>query len=186
MGLMARGWMCCDGINQAQVEGMGEARRILVLGYGNLNRQDDGIGFHVINELARRWGRQPFEPQDDGLSRLGGSVDLAFVPQLVPELAEVLADYDEVYFVDAHTGAYEEPIRWETLKRAYAPSAFTHHMTPVTLLEITAALYGRAPMGRLISVRGYRFGFGVELSLEAQKLCEEVAEQIIQCVSSGC
>ncbi len=159
---------------------MGEARRILVLGYGNVNRQDDGVGFHVVNEIVRRWGRQPFGLQDDGLSRLGEAVDLAFVPQLVPELAETLASYDEVYFVDAHTGAYDELIRWETLTRAYAPSAFTHHMTPAMLLEITATLYGKAPAGHLVSVRGYRFGFGVELSLEARKLCEEVAERIAQ------
>ncbi len=158
---------------------MGEPHRILVLGYGNVYRQDDGVGFHVVNEIARRLGRRPFELQDDGLSRLGGSLDLAFVPQLAPELAETLASYDEVYFVDAHTGAYDEPIRWEALPRAYAPSAFTHHMTPATLLEITATLYGRAPTGHLVSVRGSRFGFGVELSPEARKLCEEAAQRIV-------
>jgi hydrogenase maturation protease len=155
-------------------------RRVLVLGYGNVSRQDDGIGFHVINAVAHRLGRPPLAAGENGLLDLGQPVDLAFVPQLVPELAETLADYDEVFFVDAHTGAYEEPIRWERLTRGYAPSAFTHHMTPATLLEIANALYGRAPVGYLVSVRGYQFGFGMELSPEAQRLCEMAAGQIVE------
>jgi hydrogenase maturation protease len=158
---------------------MNEPRRILVLGYGNVNRQDDGIGLYVINEIAQRLGHQPINPQDEGLLCLGESLDLTFVPQLVPELAEILASYDEVYLVDAHTGTYEEPIHWETLSYVYTPSAFTHHMTPATLLAITAALYGRAPIGYLISVRGSHFGFGMGLSPEAQKLSQEAAEQIV-------
>ncbi len=155
-------------------------QRVLVLGYGNVSRQDDGIGFHVINAIAWRLGRPPLTPGEKGLSDLGQPVDLAFVLQLVPELAETLADYDEVFFVDAHTGAYEEPIRWEKLAPGYAPSAFTHHMTPATLLEITKALYGRTPMGHLVSVRGFRFGFGMELSPEAQRLCGMAAGQIVE------
>lgn len=153
-------------------------RRVLILGYGNLSRQDDGLGFHIVNAVARRLGREPLAPDEDGLSDLGRPVDLAFVHQLVPELAETLAGYDEVCFVDAHTGVHEE-IHWETLKPGYVPSSFTHHLTPAALLELASILGGHAPEGHLVSVRGYRFGFGMELSLEAQRLCEAAAEQII-------
>ncbi|NOZ30118.1 MAG: hydrogenase maturation protease [Chloroflexi bacterium] len=164
---------------------MRDERRVLVLGYGNLSREDDGIGFHVVNAVARRLGRPPLTLDDDGLSDLGQAVDLVFQPQLVPELAELIIDYDVVYFVDAHTGAYEETIRWERLEPGYVPSSFTHHLTPATLLEVASTLYGRAPVGYLVSVRGYRFGFGMELSPEAKELCEAAAEQIVANLPGG-
>lgn len=153
-------------------------RRILILGYGNVSREDDGIGFHVIAAIARRLGRPPLDMNDDGLSDLGHPIDLAFVPQLTPELAETIANYDEVFFVDAHTGAFAEDIRWQIVDQGYEPSAFTHHLMPATLVELAETLQGRRPLAHLVSVRGYRFGFGVELSPEAARLCEEAAEQI--------
>ncbi|MCD6291657.1 MAG: hydrogenase maturation protease [Anaerolineae bacterium] len=157
---------------------MHNGQRALILGYGNVSREDDGIGFHVLNAVARRLGRPPLPLDDDGLSDLRHQVDLVFLPQLVPEMAETLAEYDVVYFVDAHTGAYDEALHWEELERGYVPSPLTHHLTPATLLELTSMLCGRTPAGYLISVRGYRFGFGMELSPEAAELCEKAAERI--------
>ncbi len=151
---------------------------LLILGYGNVDREDDGIGSHVLRSVARRLGLPPLDVYEDGLSDLGQPIDLVFVLQLVPELAETIAGYDEVFFVDAHTGSFSEEIRWEGAAQGYVPSAFTHHLTPATLMEIARTLYGRTPNGHVVSVRGYRFGFGRELSAEAQRLCEIAAEQI--------
>ncbi|GAB4557482.1 MAG: hydrogenase maturation protease [Anaerolineae bacterium] len=152
--------------------------RVLILGYGNVSRQDDGVGYHVVNALARRLGREPLAVDDDGLDARGHRVDLACVHQLTPELADILAEYDEVLFVDAHTGTIEDEIRWTPVDGHYIPSGFTHHMTPGALLLTAKALHGRAPRAHLISVRGYEFGFGTFLSPRTAKLCQRAAEMI--------
>ena len=80
--------------------------RALIIGYGNPSRRDDGVGLAVINGLRRRLGKAPFDEGDDGYNELGGPVDTLFLQQLMPELAETLAGYDRVWFVDAHLGIY--------------------------------------------------------------------------------
>jgi hypothetical protein len=83
--------------------------RSLIIGYGNPSRRDDGVGLAVVNGLRQYLGQQPLEEGDDGSSELGDStVGTLFLEQLIPELAETLAAYDRVWFVDAHLGVYPE------------------------------------------------------------------------------
>jgi Ni,Fe-hydrogenase maturation factor len=99
--------------------------------------------------------------------------------QLTPEVAEILTRYDRVCFVDAHTGAYEEDIRFETIDPNFQPSPFTHHMTPHTCLMLAETLYGHAPQAAVISVRGHQFGFSHRMSLETTALAAETVERIV-------
>lgn len=153
--------------------------KTLIIGYGNPYRRDDGVGFHVINAVATRLGRPPLPLDEDGLDALGEDVDLVCLPQLLPELAEKLGAYDQVIFVDAHTGAYAEDLRCVAVEPLYTPSAFTHHMTPETLLGLALAFTGEAPPAHLFSVRGHDFDFGVGLSAETEPLAAEAVERIM-------
>jgi hydrogenase maturation protease len=139
--------------------------RTLVLGFGNIYRRDDGVAYAVLNALRERLGRPPLGIDDDGFDDLGDRVDTVLLHQLVPELAEVAAPYEQLIFVDAHVSAIEEPVRQE------------EH--PCTLLALIEQMRGSAPRGVLISVRGHDFDFGEGLSEGTAALVPEAVERIL-------
>ncbi|HZY42738.1 MAG TPA: hypothetical protein VFF59_12145 [Anaerolineae bacterium] len=162
--------------------------RILIFGYGNFDRQDDGVAWHVLAAVARRLGREVPASPDEEFPLTGGapgeSPDFMFELQLTPELAETVAQYDRVCFVDAHTGAVPNEVNVEELTSEFQSSPFTHHMTASTLLSFAATLYDARPPAILVSVRGYEFGFVRALSAYTAELAEEAADQIVASINS--
>jgi hydrogenase maturation protease len=150
----------------------------LILGYGNVDRQDDGVAWHVLAGLCRKFGRPVPASYDDEFENTGDSPDLSFVLQITPELAEKLAAYDRVCFVDAHTGSVSEDLHAVEVKPEYQSSPFTHHMTPATCLSFVKTIYQRDIEGFLISLRGYEFGFSHELSPATASLAGLAVEEI--------
>jgi hydrogenase maturation protease len=153
--------------------------KTLLLGYGNPDRQDDGVAWHILTLVAHRLGRAipatPYEEfSDDGLDP-----EFLFVLQLDPEMAEIIAESDRVCFIDAHTGSVPEDVNLQAVDAHYQSSPFTHHMTPSTCLAICQQLYAHSPEAILVSVRGYRFGFTHDLSTETQNLAEQAVEHIL-------
>lgn len=136
----------------------------LVIGYGNPSRRDDGVGLAVVNGLRARQGKQPLDEGDDGYAGLGGDIDTLFLQQLMPELSETLALYDAVWFIDAHLGVYPELVRRSPVSPRLDPAMVSHHLKPDTLLVLAQLLYHRAPHAEIISIRGFDFDFGDELS----------------------
>jgi hydrogenase maturation protease len=158
--------------------------KTLIIGYGNPDREDDGVAWHILAMVAERLGLpEPCQEIED-LDHPENAPDLLCLLQLEPELAEVIASYDRVCFVDAHTGAYPEDIRLEKIEGKFQSSPFTHHMTPETCLALAETLYGHAPPGIVVSVRGYQFGFSSRLSSATAKLAEGAVESIISWLSS--
>ncbi len=154
--------------------------KALIIGYGNVDRQDDGVAWHVLAGLCRKLGRPIPGSTDDGFENTGGSPDLAFELQITPELAEMIAPYDRVCFVDAHTGSVPEDLHRAEVRPEYQSSPFTHHMTPATCLSFVKTIYNREVEGYLISVRGYEFGFSHDLSAAAASLADLAVEEIYQ------
>jgi hydrogenase maturation protease len=152
--------------------------RVLIIGYGNLDREDDGVAWHILQGIARRLGRPALNAETGGLDQLGQPPDLLFVLQLTPELAELIADYDYICFVDAHTGDYPENLRFASIGAQFQTSPFTHHMTPQTCLMLTETLYGHKPQAILVSVKGHRFGFSQILSTQTALYAEEAVERV--------
>lgn len=152
--------------------------RTLIIGYGNFDRQDDGVAWHVLAGVARRLGRAAPASPDEDFPLSAESPDFRFELQLTPELAEEVAQYDRVCFVDAHTGAVPNDVNVEELTSEFQSSPFTHHLTASTLLSFAETLYGAQPEAILVSVRGYEFGFARALSERAALLAEEAAERI--------
>ena len=157
--------------------------RTLVVGYGNLDRSDDGIAYYVINALRRRLGQSVLSEGNTGLEELGGAVDSIFLGQLVPELMEVLADYEHLIFIDAHAYDKMENLYCVPVLPEHASTTFTHHMTPALLLAFIKALYHREPSGYLVSIRGHDFDFHRELSAEAEVCVESAVEHIVQVIT---
>ena len=152
--------------------------RTFVFGYGNPDRQDDGVAWHVLATLARRLGWQVPASIEEEFFPADGAPDLAYDLQLTPELAQTIAGYRRVCFIDAHTGDIPEEICMVEVKGEYQHSPFTHHMTPSTCLAMAQTLYGSSPEAILVSVRGYEFGFSQSLSARTELLAEQAAQII--------
>jgi hydrogenase maturation protease len=147
----------------------------LVLGFGNFDRQDDGVAWHVLYQLAHRLGYPLPESPEEEFPPAAGSTELMFVLQLTPEMAESIAAYEGVCFVDAHTGRVPDDVHVEFLKAEFQSSPLTHHLTAESLLALAQSLYLAAPPAILVSVRGYQFGFSRDLS----PLTTELADQAV-------
>jgi hydrogenase maturation protease len=151
----------------------------LVLGYGNVDRGDDGLGYHVVNEIAQRLAHVELEPYGDAPTMVTDGIGLLFQRQLMPEMAELLAQFERVVFVDAHTGAFAEELRAVRVEPGYAPQSLTHHLSPETLLYLTKVMYGCCPSAYLYSARGYEFDFCTQLSKRTATLAERVVDDIL-------
>jgi Ni,Fe-hydrogenase maturation factor len=68
---------------------------------------------------------------------------------------------------------------------AYQMSPFTHHLTPESCLSLAETLYGHAPAGLIVSVRGYQFGYKTELSNQTALLADKVVTRIIKWVEEN-
>ena len=158
-------------------------KRTLIIGYGNFDRQDDGVAWHVLAEVARRLGcAVPLSPEEEFPARTDGAPDFIFELQLTPELAETIAQYERVCFVDAHTGAVPHDVNVSEIAAEFQASPLTHHLTPQSLLTFAQTLYNARPEAILVSVRGYQFGFERTLSPLTAQLAQQAAEVIVKWV----
>ena len=72
----------------------------LVIGYGNLDRMDDGVAFYVINKLRNRLGQKPLNTYSTEPAAMDAPIDSIFVRQLVPELASNMICYERLVFFE--------------------------------------------------------------------------------------
>jgi hydrogenase maturation protease len=153
-------------------------KKTLLIGYGNPDRQDDGLAWHILFQLAGRLDR-PVD-FDTGISFIDHqqSPDFLFSLQVTPEMIDIIKDYERVCFVDAHTGNIPEEIRFAALRSEFQKSPFTHHMTPETCLSLHENIYHRIPEAILVSVRGYEFQFIQALSPATEKLVDTASQMI--------
>ena len=151
----------------------------LIIGIGNYDRQDDGVAWHILCGVAKALGRKiPQDPYEEEFEQTGEKSHLHFTLQIVPEMADLISNYDHVCFVDAHTGAIPTDLQAIEIKPSFQRSPLTHHMTPETVLSLTNTVSGCKPEGYLVSVRGYQFGFDQTLSPKTNELSISAIQEI--------
>lgn len=158
--------------------------RSLVIGYGNPSRRDDGVALHIINALRAAWRLPALAPYEDGWDGLRTGRDTLFLQQLAPELAAVVAEYDLVVFVDAAVREAGEAVRVEPVDATLRIAAVSHHLAPGALLALAQLLYGHAPEGLLLSVRGVDMDFGEALSPETAAAVPVAAQRVMDLIAS--
>lgn len=126
--------------------------RMLVIGYGNTLRRDDGVGPIVAEAVA-------------GLNLPGVSTLVS--PQLTPELAEPVARAGCVVFVDASVDSPRE-VRFRRLSPANSSQVIAHAADPRTLLALARDVFGHAPEAWWLTIPAEDLGFGEELSVQAR------------------
>ena len=155
-------------------------KKTLLIGYGNLDREDDGVAWHILTHVARRL-HIPFpEDSTEELDLLDSNPAIYFSLQLTPEFAEEISRFERVCFIDAHTGNYPDDLNVQKVEPEFQRSPFTHHLTPQSCLSLSQSLYGHAPEAILVSVKGYSFNFSQSLSPTTQKLMEKAVDAILQ------
>jgi hydrogenase maturation protease len=142
-------------------------KRKLIIAYGNPDRQDDGAGWYVLQQTAKHFGRNFVSYNDDFYSTLGNYPDFFFILQLIPELVDLIKDYDEVCFVDASVGSVSQELAIIPLTPGYQFSPLSHHMSPQSLLDINLSINLSSPKSYLLTVPGKEFGFSDQLSEQA-------------------
>jgi len=143
-------------------------RSLLIIGYGNPLRGDDGVGWHAAHELARTIGAQ--------------HVRVRACHQLTLDLAEPISQADAVIFIDASrpvtcvTGTIASPAGQMSggdrllLQPVHpdpaTPGISSHHLTPAALLTSTHVLYGTCPEAVQFGIVGTTFDYTEALSAE--------------------
>ena len=148
---------------------------ILVIGYGNTLRRDDGAGVRLAEHLA------------DGLS---ARIRVETGHQLTPEMALTVAaaDVDGVVFIDASVTATEIALKRIDLDNDVSPSV-GHHLTPEALMVYANRLYGRTPPAWLVTLPAYDLGHGESLTDQTEAWvcagCERVRALIAYLETPG-
>ena len=130
---------------------------VLVIGYGNNLRNDDGAGIRVATRLARLASRRPQT----------SPLHVIVARQLTPDLADGMATAAQVIFVDAYAadergaGIRIDRISADT---AGTSSAIGHHDDPEALMSLTARLYGKTPDAWVVGIPAFNLDIGETIS----------------------
>jgi hydrogenase maturation protease len=144
---------------------------VLVVGYGNALRMDDGLGWHAAELLA-----------DD--PRLDGATVLAR-HQLTPELALDFSRATLVVLVDASHGPPPGTFTIERVERAGgSATTWSHHLSPASLVALADELYGRAPDVYLVSVGAASLDMGDRLSPLLEAAMPRVVDAVAELIAS--
>lgn len=127
---------------------------VLVIGYGNPGRIDDGLG----PALAARIDAHAFK---------GVSVETDY--QLVVEHAYDIAQHDHVIFADAAISG-QSPFSFNEIPQSIKQPAFTSHsLSPEAALFFARTMFGAKTKGYILGIRGYEYGgFGEGISERAK------------------
>ena len=148
-------------------------KNTLLIGYGNPDRGDDGVAWHLLNLILKKSGCKEDDLFSSDIIHVHDGLDIWYNFQLLPEMAETVAGYDRVIFIDAHTGEVKEEISLVPVEPEFQNSPLTHHFTPPSCLALAQSLTGKYPEAWLLSVRGHEFAFSRELTAKTRELVDK-------------
>jgi len=128
--------------------------KIMVIGYGNPGRRDDGLGPALADAM-------------DKLALPGVTTDADY--QLTVEDAAAIAPYDCVVFADA-AATGQEPFDFRAVQPSGEAGFSSHSLGPPAVLAMARDLFGSQPKAFVMAVRGYDFdGFDEHLTDGARR-----------------
>jgi hydrogenase maturation protease len=138
-------------------------KSILLVGYGNDLRSDDGVGQKVA-ELVHHWGVS--------------NVTTLAVHQLTPEIAQTLSEHDFAIFVDAYQANEKAEVEVQPLELTNSILTSNHISDPQALLTLASNLYHHHPQAWLIKIPAINFELGETLSEVTENALEQALEEI--------
>ncbi|MDP2722324.1 MAG: hydrogenase maturation protease [Bacteroidales bacterium] len=146
-----------------------EARkRVLIYGYGNPGRQDDGIGNEMVT-MIQKW----IETHHLECMQTDSNY------QLNVEDGEKISHWDIVVFVDATKEERINEYKFRTVEPSDAQVEFTMHaVSPAYVLHLSQTLFGKSPETYTLAIKGYDYELKEGLTANA-KLNMEQAFQFL-------
>jgi hydrogenase maturation protease len=143
------------------------AHQLLIIGFGNDLRGDDGVGRRVAEAI-------------EALHLPG--IRVITCQQLTPDLADPIARADRVLFVDARPVPVPGEARVELIAIQAAPytRVCMHAANPSQLIALTHALFGHAPPAACVAIPAESFDFGFDLSDTARQGIAEAFGMILR------
>ncbi|GAB4571248.1 MAG: hydrogenase maturation protease [Anaerolineae bacterium] len=140
--------------------------RILVIGYGNTLRGDDGLGVVAVERLQ--------------VMHSAPQITFVACHQLSPELSLQLSEADYCLLLDAGHGEPAGAISIREIKPDLTRTdTLHHHMPPEALLAYTGALFGSAPRTWLCTINAASFDFQEALSPAVERALPALLKQIV-------
>jgi hydrogenase maturation protease len=143
--------------------------RLLVIGYGNTLRSDDGAGPRVAEALE--------------LMNLSGMRTLS-CPLLSPELAEPVSQAERVVFVDAALETRELELR--PLAPADSTQLMAHAAEPATVLALARDVFGHAPQAWLLTLPVENMEIGEKLSARTEQAVAMATQKVQELGPNTC
>jgi len=141
---------------------MQSQNKLLVIGYGNTLRGDDGVGPRVAEAV--------------GALNLPG-VRTLICQQLSPEHAVPISLAQTVIFVDAAVDVPGE-VRLCRLEPNASPQVMAHAADPRTMLALSRDVFGHVPQAWWLTIPAVKMDFCEDLTPEAQRGFAEAVEKI--------
>lgn len=144
---------------------------ILVLGYGNPLRSDDGLGWRAAECLA-----EVLEDID---------AEIRTLHQLTPELAYPISESALVIFIDASREGEPGELACGQVSAQLMPVRFSHELSPEAIMALAKHMYGVSPPAYLVSLCGQNFGVGESLSPPVSAQLPRLVSLVTQLAQSG-
>lgn len=138
------------------------ADKILFYGFGNIGRQDDGVGIILTDQLR-------------ALDKPNYCIEQNF--QLNAEDAHTISLYPTVVFIDARVNC-ETAFSCARLEALDEIEFSTHAMHPQSILSLCQNLYQQKPTTYLLTIAAYEFAFEQELTANAKNNMEQALSYI--------
>lgn len=130
--------------------------RLLVIGYGNTLRNDDGVGPRTVEALHQL--------------HIEG-VETLVCPLLTPEIADPISRAERVVFVDASVDSPQVQLR--PLEPADSSQIMAHAADPRTMLAISRDVFGHTPRAWWLTIPAHDMAIGEVLTPAAQAGMQE-------------
>ena len=121
-------------------------KKILVYGYGNPGRQDDGMGV-ILAEMLEQWAIE------NGYT----NIEVETNYQLNIEDSDIISDKDFVLFVDASMEQIEDIIYTKVTPDNSSIEFTMHAVSTSFILDMCNKLYGKSPETYLLHIKGYEW-----------------------------
>ena len=144
--------------------------KVLIIGYGNPLRGDDGVGWRVAEEAAAVLPDPP--------------VTVLTVQLLTPELADPISRSDLLILIDAAAEGPPGEVRCFPIAADSAAAASlaigTHEVTLDRLLGMAQELFGRCPPAYMVTIAGESFEVSEALTAAVEAAVAEAVARVLK------
>ncbi len=152
---------------------MTDINKILLYGYGNPGRQDDGLGNEFVEEMEKWVTENKIE-----------NVEFDSNYQLNIEDADTISDKDIVVFIDATIEDIED-FYIDEIEPSNAKVEFSMHaVSPAFVVNLCNEIYNKFPKCYLVHIKGYEWDFAEGLTDKARenlnKAIADIKDKILE------